>query len=368
MSRIIEPTAESRQHRVLVTGGAGFIGSALIRYLLSNQLAEVCNIDNLTYAGNLSSLRSAEANPHYHFKKADILDAQVVSKAITEFRPTSIMHLAAESHVDRSIDCPMGFIETNVLGTYQLLQHALEYWRKLDNDAKAGFRFHHISTDEVYGSLGKEGLFTEETPYTPRSPYAASKASSDHLVRSWHHTYGLPVVITNSSNNYGPYQFPEKLLPLIILNALERKTLPIYGSGENVRDWLYVDDHVKALWLVVTKGRVGASYNIGSKMERTNIEMVTTACDILDKLCPDLEGASRDLIEFVPDRPGHDFRYAIDPSHIREELNWRPKETFESGLRKTVKWYVENEWWWAPIRKTNRASKRRGTIPSGTIK
>ena len=368
MSSIIEPIAESRQHRVLVTGGAGFIGSALIRYLLSNQLAEVCNIDNLTYAGNLSSLRSAGGNPHYHFKKADILDAQVISKAITEFRPTSIMHLAAESHVDRSIDCPMGFIETNVLGTYQLLQHSLEYWRKLDNDAKAGFRFHHISTDEVYGSLGKEGLFTEETPYTPRSPYAASKASSDHLVRSWHHTYGLPVVITNSSNNYGPYQFPEKLLPLIILNALERKTLPIYGSGENVRDWLYVDDHVKALWLVVTKGRVGASYNIGSKMERTNVEMVTTACDILDKLCPDLEGASRDLIEFVPDRPGHDFRYAIDPSHIREELDWRPKETVESGLRKTVKWYLENEWWWAPIRKTNRASKRRGTIPSGTIK
>ena len=302
-----------------------------------------------------------------HFKKADILDAQVISKAITEFRPTSIMHLAAESHVDRSIDCPMGFIETNVLGTYQLLQHALEYWRTLDNDAKAGFRFHHISTDEVYGSLGKEGLFTEETPYTPRSPYAASKASSDHLVRSWHHTYGLPVVITNSSNNYGPYQFPEKLLPLIILNALERKTLPIYGSGENVRDWLYVDDHVKALWLVVTKGRVGSSYNIGSKMERTNVEMVTTACDILDKLCPDLDGASRDLIEFVPDRPGHDFRYAIDPSHIREELDWRPKETFESGLRKTVKWYLANEWWWAPIRKTNRANKRRGTIPSGTI-
>jgi dTDP-glucose 4,6-dehydratase len=352
----------------MVTGGAGFIGSALVRYLVTQQFAEVLNIDKLTYAGNLSSLKSIEADPHYHFQQIDIIDAASLNKAITEFRPTSIMHLAAESHVDRSIDGPMGFIETNVVGTYQLLQHALEYWRNLDEASKDNFRFHHISTDEVYGSLGATGLFTEQTAYDPRSPYSASKASSDHLVRSWHHTYDLPVVITNCSNNYGPYHFPEKLIPLIILNALDRKPLPIYGTGENVRDWLYVDDHVKALWRVVTRGQVGETYNIGGNMERTNLEVVTTACDILDTLQPNPEGQSRDLIEFVSDRPGHDLRYAIDSTRIQQELDWEPEENFESGLHKTVKWYLDNDWWWAPIRNAKYAGQRLGTIPAKTDK
>ncbi len=347
-----------------MTGGAGFIGSALVRYLVTHGVAEVLNIDKLTYAGNSSSLKSVEANPHYHFCEADILNAAAVNKAITEFRPTSIMHLAAESHVDRSIDEPTSFIETNVVGTYQLLQHALDYWRKLDKVSKDSFRFHHISTDEVYGSLGAKGLFTEQTAYAPRSPYSASKASSDHLVRSWHHTYNLPIVITNCSNNYGPYHFPEKLIPLVILNAMERKPLPIYGTGENVRDWLYVDDHVKALWKVVTRGRVGETYNIGANMERTNIEVVTTVCDILDTLRPGSEGQSRDLIEFVPDRPGHDLRYAIDSTRIQQELDWKPEESFDSGLQKTVQWYLGNEWWWGPIRNTKYAGQRLGTIPA----
>jgi len=351
-----------------VTGGAGFIGSALIRYLVTHELAEVLNIDKLTYAGNLSSLKSVEADAHYQFQKMDILDDSAISKAITEFRPTSIMHLAAESHVDRSIDGPMGFIETNVVGTCQLLQHALEYWRCLCKDAKDNFRFHHISTDEVYGSLGATGLFTEQTAYDPRSPYSASKASSDHLVRSWHHTYDLPVVITNCSNNYGPYHFPEKLIPLIILNALDRKPLPIYGTGENVRDWLYVDDHVKALWRVVTKGQTGETYNIGGNMERTNLEVVTTTCDILDTLRPNSAGQSRDLIEFVSDRPGHDLRYAIDSTRIQQELDWEPEESFESGLLKTVKWYLDNDWWWAPIRNAKYAGQRLGTIPANQNK
>ncbi|MDC0317673.1 dTDP-glucose 4,6-dehydratase [bacterium] len=351
-----------------MTGGAGFIGSALIRYLVTHELAEVLNIDKLTYAGNLSSLKSVEADAHYHFQKMDILDDSAIRKAITEFRPTSIMHLAAESHVDRSIDGPMGFIETNVVGTCQLLQHALEYWRCLGKAAKDNFRFHHISTDEVYGSLGATGLFTEQTAYAPRSPYSASKASSDHLVRSWHHTYDLPVVITNCSNNYGPYHFPEKLIPLIILNALERKPLPIYGTGENVRDWLYVDDHVKALWRVVTKGQTGETYNIGGNTERTNLEVVTTACDILDTLRPNSAGQSRDLIEFVSDRPGHDLRYAIDSTRIQQELDWEPEESFESGLLKTVRWYLDNDWWWAPIRNAKYAGQRLGTIPANQNK
>jgi len=359
---------EPRKHRVIVTGGAGFIGSALIRYLITNELAEVLNIDKLTYAGNLSSLKSVEANPDYHFQKADILDASAISKAITEFRPTSIMHLAAESHVDRSINGPKGFIETNIVGTYELLQHALGYWRRLDKDAKQRFRFHHISTDEVYGSLGATGLFTEQTAYDPRNPYSASKASSDHLVRSWHHTYNLPVVITHCSNNYGPYQFPEKLIPLIILNALERKPLPIYAKGENIRDWLYVDDHAKAMWRVVTRGQVGETYNIGGNTERTNLEVVTTACDILDKLRPNLEGKSRDLIEFVSDRPGHDLRYAIDSTRIQQELGWEPEESFASGLQKTVKWYVDNDWWWGTIRNANDAGQRLDTIPANKNK
>ena len=351
-----------------MTGGAGFIGSALVRYLVNNELAEVLNIDKLTYAGNLSSLKSIEANPQYHFRKADILDAAAISKAFAEFRPTAIMHLAAETHVDRSIDGPLGFIETNIVGTFQLLQHTLRYWRDLDTDAKDSFRFHHISTDEVYGSLGATGLFIEQTAYDPRSPYSASKASSDHLVRAWHHTYHLPVVITNCSNNYGPYHFPEKLIPLIILNALDRKPLPIYGTGENVRDWLYVDDHVKALWTVVTRGQVGETYNIGGSVERTNLEVVTTVCDILDDLHPASEGKSRELIKFVPDRPGHDLRYAIDSNRIQQELDWTPEETFESGLRKTVQWYLDNEWWWAPIRNAKYAGQRLGTIPASTEK
>jgi len=354
--------AESRQHRVLVTGGAGFIGSALIRHLIDHELAEVLNVDKLTYAGNLTSLNSIASDEHYRFQQADILDAQVIRDTITEFCPTAIMHLAAESHVDRSIDGPMGFIETNVVGTCNLLQLALEYWRNLSDEAQDSFRFHHISTDEVYGSLGATGLFTEQTAYDPRSPYSASKASSDHLVRSWHHTYGLPVVITNCSNNYGPYHFPEKLIPLIILNALDRKPLPIYGTGENVRDWLYVDDHVRALWEVVTRGQVGETYNIGGNMERTNLEVVVTACDIIDELRPHADGRTRDLIEFVPDRPGHDLRYAIDSTRIQEELGWTPKESFDSGLRKTVNWYLNNEWWWAPIRNAKYAGQRLGTI------
>lgn len=358
----------TRRNRVIVTGGAGFIGSALIRYLVTNDLAEVLNIDKLTYAGNLTSLTSVEAHPQYRFLKADILDAATISKAMTEFRPTAIMHLAAESHVDRSIAGPRGFIETNVVGTYQMLQIALQYWQHLKKEDQKEFRFHHISTDEVYGSLGSTGLFTEQTAYDPRSPYSASKASSDHLVRSWHHTYDLPVVITNCSNNYGPYHFPEKLIPLIILNALDRKPLPIYGTGENVRDWLYVDDHVKALWRVVTQGQVGETYNIGGNMERTNLEVAKTACDIIDTLRPNPEGKSRDLIEFVTDRPGHDLRYAIDSTRIQQELDWEPEESFDSGLHKTVMWYLDNDWWWAPIRHTKYAGQRLGTIPTKTNK
>lgn len=345
-----------------MTGGAGFIGSALIRYLVTNEYAQVLNIDKLTYAGNLSSLRAVEANSSYQFLQADILDAATINQAIKTFSPTAIMHLAAESHVDRSIDGPLGFIKTNVIGTYQMLELALQHWRHLDADAQESFRFHHISTDEVYGSLGATGSFTEQTAYDPKSPYSASKASSDHLVRSWHNTYGLPVVITNCSNNYGPYHFPEKLIPLIILNALDRRLLPIYGTGENVRDWIYVDDHVKALWKVVTQGRIGETYNIGGNMERTNLEVVTTICNILDHLRPRSKGKYGDLIELVSDRPGHDLRYAIDSSRIQHELGWTPEETFDSGLQKTVKWYLDNDWWWGPIKNTKYAGQRMGKI------
>ena len=357
---------EIHKNRVIVTGGAGFIGSALIRYLVTNEYAQVLNIDKLTYAGNLSSLRAVEANSSYQFLQADILDAATISQAIKTFSPTAIMHLAAESHVDRSIDGPLGFIKTNVIGTYQMLELALQHWRHLDADAQESFRFHHISTDEVYGSLGATGSFTEQTAYDPKSPYSASKASSDHLVRSWHNTYGLPVVITNCSNNYGPYHFPEKLVPLIILNALDRRLLPIYGTGENVRDWLYVDDHVKALWKVVTQGRIGETYNIGGNMERTNLEVVTTICDILDHVRPHSKGKYGDLIELVSDRPGHDLRYAIDSSRIQNELGWTPEETFDSGLQKTVKWYIDNDWWWGPIKNTKYAGQRMGKIHAQT--
>lgn len=361
MSNTDEPLPDSRKHRVIVTGGAGFIGSALIRYLLANELAEVLNIDKLTYAGNLSSLKLVEASPQYHFQQADILDAAAINKAFADFRPTLIMHLAAESHVDRSIDAPMGFIETNVVGTYKMLQYALEYWQKLDSSARHSFRFHHISTDEVYGSLGATGLFTEQTSYDPRSPYSASKASSDHLVRSWHHTYDLPVLITNCSNNYGPYHFPEKLIPLVILNALDGKPLPIYGTGENVRDWLYVDDHVKALWTVVTLGTAGETYNIGGNMERTNLNVVENICSILNEKKSSRDGRYETLIEFVKDRPGHDRRYAIDSSKITSELGWAPIESFESGLEKTVDWYLNNSWWWQPIREGKYTGRRLGS-------
>jgi len=333
----------------------------MVRYLITNGLAEVLNIDKLTYAGNRSSLQTVDKHQTYHFMHADILDAAAIKQAITEFRPTAIMHLAAESHVDRSIDGPAAFIETNVVGTYQLLQCTLEYWTALNSQDKAAFRFHHISTDEVYGSLGMDGLFTEQTAYDPRSPYSASKASSDHLVRSWYHTYGLPILITNCSNNYGPYHFPEKLIPLIILNAMERKPLPIYGQGDNIRDWLYVDDHVTALWQVVTKGEPGETYNIGGNMERTNLEVVKTACAILDDALPSDQGPYSDLIEFVTDRPGHDLRYAIDSSRIKTELGWEPKESFDSGLRKTIDWYLKNDWWWKPIRDAKYAGQRLGT-------
>ncbi len=330
---------------VIVTGGAGFIGSAVVRQLVSSGEFRVINIDKLTYAGNLESLADVNRSERHVFKQMDICD-DAIGGLLTEFQPGSIMHLAAESHVDRSIDGPAAFIETNIIGTYNLLQGALEYWRGLKEDQKAEFRFHHISTDEVYGSLGAEGLFTETTAYKPNSPYAASKASSDHLVRAWHKTYGLPTVISNCSNNYGPYQFPEKLIPLIIHKALTEQPLPIYGKGENVRDWLFVEDHANALINIMTRGTPGEVYNVGGHNEKTNIEVVKTICSILDDFRPRTSGAKyQELIEFVADRPGHDLRYAIDASKIKRELGWTPAEDFESGIRKTVRWYLDNQDW-----------------------
>lgn len=331
-------------NKILVTGGAGFIGSAVIRQFIAETSDAVINVDKLTYAGNLQSLEAIADNPRYCFEQVDICDADEVARLFREHQPDAVMHLAAESHVDRSIAGPVTFIETNIVGTYTLLEAAREYWNGLSAERKSAFRFHHISTDEVYGSLDENGFFTEGTAYQPNSPYSASKASSDHLVRAWHHTYGLPVVTTNCSNNYGPYHFPEKLIPLVILNAVSGKPLPIYGKGDNIRDWLYVEDHARALRLVLKQGRVGETYNIGGWNEKTNLEVVQSICAILDELHP--QGVPHaSLISYVQDRPGHDRRYAIDASKIARELGWKPQETFESGLRKTVEWYLGNGDW-----------------------
>ena len=333
--------------KILVTGGAGFIGSAVIRHIIQNTNNHVLNIDKLTYAGNLESLKEIDQYPNYEFKQIDICDTEQITAAIDAFQPNAIMHLAAESHVDRSIDGPAAFIQTNIVGTYTLLEAARKYWMGLDAEAQQNFRFHHISTDEVYGDLeGTTDLFTETTSYAPSSPYSASKASSDHLVRAWHRTYGLPVIVTNCSNNYGPYHFPEKLIPLVILNALDAKPLPVYGNGQQIRDWLFVEDHARALYKVVTEGVVGETYNIGGHNEKQNIEVVKTICKILDELKPQANGqAYESLITFVKDRPGHDLRYAIDATKIQNELGWTPTETFETGIRKTVQWYLNNLDW-----------------------
>ena len=353
--------------RCIVTGAAGFIGSALVRLLLKETDATVLVVDKLTYAGEPESLKEVglnpddltSSNPRLSFLKADICDLETMDRAFASFQPDTIFHLAAESHVDRSIDGPGEFIRTNVVGTATLLQAALKWWK-----VHPDFVFQHISTDEVYGTLGETGFFTEKTPYSPHSPYSASKASSDHLVRAWMDTYGMPVKITNCSNNYGPYHFPEKLIPLVILNCLDGKPLPVYGKGANVRDWLYVEDHARALLLVNEKGVSGATYNVGGHNERTNLEVVKTICTIMDELCPVSENAAiksyLDLITFVQDRPGHDLRYAIDPTKLMTELGWKPRENFETGIRRTVQWYLDNAWWWRPIRERKYAGQRLG--------
>lgn len=371
------------RNRFIVTGGAGFIGSALVRHLVRDRGATVLVVDALTYAGVPASLREVGFDPAHDilsdlalpperklaFLRADICDREMMDRAFAAFRPQAVFHLAAESHVDRSIDGPGAFVRTNVVGTATLLQAVLGYWRTLPEAERAAFRFQHISTDEVYGSLGETGLFTERTPYAPHSPYSASKASSDHLVRAWHDTYGLPTLITNCSNNYGPYHFPEKLIPLVILNGLEGKPLPVYGKGANVRDWLHVEDHVSALCLVNEKGVPGETYNVGGHNERTNLQVVQTVCRILDEMCParPLNAATfrpldrfEDLITYVADRPGHDLRYAIDPTKLMDELGWRPRYTFETGIRATVRWYLDNAWWWRPIREKTYAGQRLG--------
>lgn len=375
--------------RCIVTGGAGFIGSALVRHLVRDTDATVLVVDKLTYAGNLESLKEVGVQPwsapdamcdeidsagnfkpsRCQFFQADICDIDAMTAAFDVFQPDTVFHLAAESHVDRSIDGPGEFVRTNVVGTATLLQAALAYWNNLPESSPSGdfriatkgeFRFQHISTDEVYGSLGKDGLFTESTPYAPHSPYSASKAASDHLVRAWHDTYGLPTLITNCSNNYGPYHFPEKLIPLVILNCLDGKPLPVYGNGANVRDWLFVDDHVAALLLVNEKGVPGETYNVGGRNERTNLEVVKAVCAVLDELRPRSTGKYEDLITYVEDRPGHDLRYAIDPSKLMRDLGWSPKETFDTGIRRTVQWYLDNEWWWRPIREKRYHGERLG--------
>ena len=354
--------------RFLVTGGAGFIGAAVVRHLLGQKAAAVLVLDKLTYAGRRETLAAVEADPAFRFVQGDIGDQPLVRGLLSELRPDVILNLAAETHVDRSIDVPAQFVETNVAATFRLLHEALAYWRGLDGAAAADFRFHHISTDEVYGSLGPEGLFTEDSPYRPNSPYSASKASSDHLVRAWHETYGLPTIITNCSNNYGPFQFPEKLIPLTILNAVEGRPLPVYGRGENVRDWLYVDDHAAALACVATRAEPGTVYNVGGHNEVQSIEVVRLICRLIDDLQPLSDGRSRsELITFVPDRPGHDLRYAIDASKIEREFGWSPAETFESGLAKTVRWYLDNRAWWEPIRKVYDGQRLGTAIASDAL-
>lgn len=350
--------------KILVTGGAGFIGSAVVRHIISETSDEVVNVDKLTYAGNLESLEQVADNPRYNFEQYDICDRSNMDRIFREHQPDVVMHLAAESHVDRSIDGPAAFIETNILGTYTLLESARHYWQQLENPAQKSFRFHHISTDEVYGDLETTGdLFTETTSYAPSSPYSASKASSDHLVRAWLRTYGLPTIVTNCSNNYGPYHFPEKLIPLTILNALDGKPLPIYGDGMQIRDWLFVEDHARALYKVVTEGKVGETYNIGGHNEKANIEVVNTICALLEELVPKKPSNVKqysDLITYVTDRPGHDLRYAIDATKIAQELGWKPEETFESGIKKTVEWYLNNRQWWERILDGSYSRERLG--------
>jgi len=350
--------------RILVTGGAGFIGSALVRHLVLDKGYDVLNVDALTYAGYLPSLRDVDGNANYRFLHADICDRPAMENAFAEFRPDRVMHLAAESHVDRSITGAADFIQTNVIGTFTLLETARHYWSALDGEKSDRFRFLHVSTDEVYGSLGEDGLFTEQTPYDPSSPYSASKASSDHLAKAWHRTYGLPVVVSNCSNNYGPYHFPEKLIPLTILNALAGEQLPVYGKGENVRDWLYVEDHARALDLIAESGEIGETYNVGGRNERRNIDVVRRICEVLDRLVP-ANRPREELIAFVTDRPGHDARYAIDASRLENELGWRAQEDFDSGIEKTIRWYLENEWWWRPLRE-RYAGQRLGLLKTET--
>jgi dTDP-glucose 4,6-dehydratase len=350
---------------IWVTGGAGFIGSAVVRHLLDDTEAFVVNIDKLTYAANLASIPQAGGHPRYAFARVDIGDGPALRGLFARYRPDAIMNLAAESHVDRSIDGPAEFIQTNIVGTFVLLQETLRYWQSLDGPSRAAFRLLHVSTDEVYGSLGPDGLFTETSPYAPNSPYSASKAASDHLVRAWRETYELPTIVTNCSNNYGPYQFPEKLIPHMIIRGLAGESLPVYGDGLNRRDWLFVEDHARALSLVIERGCVGETYNVGGRNERTNIDVVETICDLLDRLEPSRCGGRRQLISYVPDRPGHDRRYAIDASKLEAALGWRARESFEAGLEKTVRWYTENREWWQSIRKRGYEAKRVGLGSGG---
>lgn len=357
--------------KILITGGAGFIGSAVIRYIINNTVDSIINLDKLTYAGNLESLANVEDNPRYSFEQVDICNRAELDRVFSFYKPDAVMHLAAESHVDRSIDGPAEFIQTNIVGTYTLLEATRHYWLQSSDKCKSIFRFHHISTDEVYGDLkGPTDLFTETTAYSPSSPYSASKASSDHLVRAWHRTYGLPTIITNCSNNYGPFHFPEKLIPLVILNALEGKPLPIYGDGSQVRDWLYVEDHARALYKAVTEGTAGETYNIGGHNEKKNIDVVKMICSLLEELVPNKPSgieSYESLISYVKDRPGHDVRYAIDASKIGKELNWYPKETFETGIRNTVKWYLDNQIWWIRVLNGTYSRERLGQSKQGEM-